>query len=182
MPGVTRAAPHAVRGSPAAADPRGLPEPGAFSACPVSSVVALAARPMPSRSSGRRRLRKALVRGRERAEHLHHQAARPAQKHRVLDPQRVGARCRIPGRQNPPEFCSQRRGYRSFKLTVDRLELTLQPGHPLGRQRGPIRLLVSRLQQRPHAQQPIWLLGPFRSGLSGHVFPCELNRVGRPVR
>ena len=100
------------------------------------------------------------MRGGERAEHLSHQAARPAQNHRVLDPQRAGARCRIPGRQNPPELRSQRRRYRPFKFAANRQELTLQPGHPLGWQRSPIHLLISRLQQRPRAQQPIRLFYP----------------------
>ena len=109
------------------------------------------------------------MRGCERAEHLHHQAARPAQKHRILDPQRAGAWCRISGWQDPPEFCNQRRGYRPFKFAVERLELTLQPGHVLGRQRSPIHLLVSRLQQRPHAQQPIWLFYAVGRALAGRL-------------
>jgi hypothetical protein len=119
------------------------------------------------------------MRGCERAEHLHHQAARPAQKHRVLDPQRAGAWCRIPGRHNPPEFCHQRRRYRPFKFAADRLDLTLQPGHVLGRQRGPIRLLVSRLQQRPHAQQPIWLFYPVGRALAGRLADDDSEPPGR---
>jgi len=109
------------------------------------------------------------MRSGEHAEHLNHQAARPAQKHRVLDPQCTHARCRIPRRQNPPELRSQRRRYRPFKFAANRQELTLQPGQPLGRQRSPIQLLISRLQQRPRAQQPIRLFYPIGRAYLGRL-------------
>jgi len=94
------------------------------------------------------------------SKHLDYQAASPAQKHRALDPQRTGAWRRVLGWQNPPELRSQRRRYGFVNFVADRLELALQPGHALWRQRGAIDLLRSGLQQRPDTQQPAWIFDP----------------------
>jgi len=60
-------------------------------------------------------------------------------------------------------------GTRPFKLVADRPELALQPEHGLGWQRGPIGLRIGGLQQRPYAEQPIWLFYPAGGAIAGRL-------------